>query len=97
VGGRRGAQERPRVPEEYAMNSHYRWVIVADGAFMGCVAIDWSISLAMTLDFMTMGVASFGRGMVMDRFGLRIVLLAGSSTLATGCGFFEVGEFRHKR
>jgi MFS family permease len=86
------------------MNSHYRWVIVAAGAFMGCVAIGsifslpvflqpmslatgWSrtaISLAMTLDFITMGIASFGWGMMMDRFGPRIVLLAGSSIL--GCG-----------
>ena len=80
------------------MNSYYRWVIVAAGAFMGCVAIGsifslpvflqpmsvatgWSrtaISLAMTLDFVTMGIASFGWGMTMDRFGPRIVLLAGS-------------------
>jgi MFS family permease len=86
------------------MNTHYRWVIVAAGAFMGCVAIGsifslpvflqpmsaatgWSrtaISLAMTLDFITMGVASFGWGMVMDRFGPRIVLLAGSSILGIG-------------
>src|SRR5579859_5389908 len=79
----------------------YRWVIVAAGAFMGCVAIGaifslpvflqpmsaetgWSrtaISLAMTLDFVTMGIASFGWGMMMDRFGPRIVLLAGTSIL----------------
>src|SRR5258708_39611308 len=79
----------------------YRWVIVAAGAFMGCVAIGsifslpvflqpisaatgWSrtaISLAMTLDFITMGIASFAWGMAMDRFGPRIVLLAGSSIL----------------
>jgi MFS family permease len=86
------------------MNSHYRWVIVAVGAFMGCVAIGsifslpvflqpmsvatgWSrtgISLAMTLDFFTMGIASFGWGMMMDRFGPRPVLLAGSSILGLG-------------
>jgi MFS family permease len=86
------------------MNSHYRWVIVAAGAFMGCAAIGsifslpvflqpmsvatgWSrtaISLAMTLDFVTMGIASFGWGMIMDRFGPRIVLLAGSSVLGLG-------------
>jgi MFS family permease len=86
------------------MNSHYRWVIVAAGAFMGCIAIGsifslpvflqpmsvatgWSrtaISLAMTLDFVTMGIASFGWGMIMDRFGPRIVLLAGSSVLGLG-------------
>jgi MFS family permease len=86
------------------MNSHYRWVIVAAGAFMGCVAIGsifslpvflqpisaatgWSrtaISAAMTLDFVTMGIASFGWGMIMDRFGPRIVLLAGSSVLGLG-------------
>jgi MFS family permease len=82
----------------------YRWVIVAAGAFMGCVAIGsifslpvflqpmsaatgWSrtaISLAMTLDFVAMGIASFGWGMLMDRFGPRIVLLAGSSILGLG-------------
>src|SRR5579859_4534999 len=82
----------------------YRWVIVAAGAFMGCVAIGaifslpvflqpmsaetgWSrtaISLAMTLDFVTMGIASFGWGMLMDRFGPRNVLLAGSSVLGFG-------------
>ena len=86
------------------MNSNYRWVIVAAGAFMGCVAIGsifslpvflqpmsaatgWSrtaISLAMTLDFVTMGIASFGWGMLMDRFGPRPVLLAGSSVLGLG-------------
>jgi MFS family permease len=82
----------------------YRWVIVAAGAFMGCVAIGsifslpvflqpmsgatgWSrtaISLAMTLNFLAMGVASFGWGMMMDRFGPRNVLLAGSSILGLG-------------
>src|ERR1700688_1824170 len=86
------------------MNSHYRWVIVAAGAFMGCVAIGaifslpvflqpmsqatgWSrtgISSAMTIDFVTMGVASFGWGMAMDRFGPRIVLLCGASVLGLG-------------
>ena len=82
----------------------YRWVIVAAGAFMGCVAIGsifslpvflqpmsvatgWSrsgISLAMTLVFVTMGIASFGWGMMMDRFGPRPILLAGSSLLGLG-------------
>jgi MFS family permease len=85
------------------MRSHYRWVIVAAGAFMGCVAIGsfslpvflqprsqdtgWSrtaISTAMTFDFITMGVASFGWGMVMDRFGPKTVLVAGSSLLGLG-------------
>jgi MFS family permease len=79
-------------------------VIVAAGAFMGCVAIGsifslpvflqpmsaatgWSrtaISLAMTFDFLAMGIASFCWGMMMDRFGPRIVLLAGSSILGLG-------------
>jgi MFS family permease len=86
------------------MKSHYRWIIVAAGAFMGCVAIGsifslpvflqpmsvatgWSrtaISLAMTFDFVTMGIASFGWGMLMDRFGPRLVLLAGSSVMGLG-------------
>ena len=84
--------------------SGYRWVIVAAGAFMGCVAIGsifslpvflqpmsaatgWSrtaISLAMTFDFISMGIASFGWGMLMDRFGPRPILLAGSSILGLG-------------
>jgi MFS family permease len=86
------------------MNSHYRWVIVAAGGFMGCVAIGsifslpvflqpmstatgWSrteISLAMTIVFITMGIAAFGWGMVLDRVGPRPVLLAGSSILGLG-------------
>jgi len=86
------------------MSSNYRWVIVAAGAFMGCIAIGsifslpvflapmsvatgWSrteISVAMTLDFLSMGIASFLWGMAMDRFGPRNVLLAGSSLLGLG-------------
>ena len=86
------------------MSVPYRWVIVAAGAFMGCVAIGsifslpvflqpmsaatgWSrtaISLAMTFNFLSMGIASFGWGMLMDRFGPRIVLLAGSCVLGLG-------------
>ena len=86
------------------MKSHYRWVIVAAGGFMGCVAIGsifslpvflqpmmddtgWSrasISLAMTLDFITMGVASFAWGVAMDRYGPRVVSLAGSILLGLG-------------
>jgi MFS family permease len=86
------------------MNSHYRWVIVAAGAFMGCVAIGsifslpvflqpmsqatgWSrtaISTAMTFDFIAMGLASFGWGMVMDRLGPRVVVLTGSILLGLG-------------
>jgi MFS family permease len=86
------------------MNSYYRWVIVAAGAFMGCIAIGaifslpvflapmsqatgWSrtgISSAMTIDFVAMGVAAFGWGMAMDRFGPRIVLLCGASVLGLG-------------
>ena len=86
------------------MNSSYRWVIVAAGGFMGCVAIGaifslpvflepmsvatgWSrtaISFAMTLDFITMGIAAFVWGMVMDRFGPRVVLLTGSCILGAG-------------
>jgi MFS family permease len=100
------------------MNPNYRWVIVAAGAFMGCVAIGsifslpvflqpmsvatgWSrtaISFAMTLDFITMGIASFGWGMAMDRFGPRIVLLLGSSILGLGLVLASrastVGEFQ---
>ncbi len=86
------------------MNSHYRWVIVGAGAFMGCVAIGsifslpvflapmsvatgWSrtdISLAMTLNFLSMGIAGFGWGIILDRFGPRTVLLCGSTILGLG-------------
>src|SRR5258708_2492006 len=47
----------------------------------------WSragISSAMTLDFLTMGVAGFGWGAASDRFGTRIVVLIGAVLLGTG-------------
>jgi MFS family permease len=43
-----------------------------------------SISSAMTLVFVVMGVSGFGWGMVSDRFGARPVVLAGGVLLATG-------------
>jgi len=75
----------------------YRWVIIAAGALMTCVAAGtmfslavflqpmatatgWSragISSAMTLNFLTMGVAGFVWGAVSDRFGARVVVLCG--------------------
>ena len=86
------------------MNSQYSWVIVAAGAFVGCVTIGsifslpvfvqprslttgWSrtgISSAMTIDFIAISAASFGWGMIMDRFGPRVVLLSGSLLLGLG-------------
>jgi MFS family permease len=50
-------------------------------------ATGWShtgISVAMTLVFVTMGIASFGWGMVMDRIGPRPVVLTGSAILGLG-------------
>jgi len=50
-------------------------------------ATGWSrtgISSAMTLDFVTMGVAAFGWGAVLDRFGPRVVVLSGASLLGLG-------------
>jgi MFS family permease len=50
-------------------------------------ATGWSrtgISSAMTLDFLTMGVAAFGWGALTDRFGPRIVVLAGAILLGLG-------------
>ena len=47
----------------------------------------WSrtaISTAMTLNFLAMGVGSFAWGAVSDRFGTRIVVLAGSVVLGAG-------------
>src|SRR6202158_5110870 len=51
------------------------------------VATGWAragISSAMTLDFLVMGVASFGWGAASDRFGTRIVVLAGAFLLGLG-------------
>jgi MFS family permease len=82
-------------------NLSYRWVIIAAGALMTCVAIGamfslavflqpmsvetgWSragISSAMTLNFLTMGVAGFAWGALSDRFGARVVVLAGGVLL----------------
>src|SRR5690349_22284362 len=50
-------------------------------------ATGWSrtgISFAMTLDFLTMGIAAFGWGALTDRFGPRPVVLAGA--LLSGAG-----------
>ena len=47
----------------------------------------WSragISGAMTLDFLTMGVAGFGWGAIADRFGTRIVVCCGAILLGLG-------------
>ncbi len=82
----------------------YRWVIVAAGGLLGCVAIGamfslpvflrpiaaatgWSItgvSTAMTIAFVAMALGSFAWGSLSDRFGPRIVVLAGSVLLAVG-------------
>ncbi len=92
------ADDRPAAP------SSYRWVIVALGGLMGCVAIGsmfslavflgpisdatgWSraaISGAMTIDFIVMGIAGFAWGAISDRFGVRIVVLAGAVLLGAG-------------
>jgi MFS family permease len=42
------------------------------------------VSSAMTLDFLTMGVAAFGWGALSDRFGTRIVVLSGALLLGLG-------------
>ena len=47
----------------------------------------WSragISSAMTLDFLTMGVAGFGWGAVSDRYGTRVVVVIGAVLLGLG-------------
>ena len=83
---------------------NYRWVVVAAGGLLGCVAIGamfalpvflspmaeatgWSrtgISSAMTIGFLAMAFASIGWGVLVDRFGPRIIVLAGSIVLALG-------------
>ena len=84
----------------------YRWVIVAAGGAMGCVAMGamfslpifirpiaastgWSItgvSSAMTVAFLAMAFGSMIWGGLSDRFGPRIVVLAGAVLLAAGLG-----------
>jgi MFS family permease len=83
-------------------HSHYRWVVVAAGGLLGCVAIGamfslpvflrpiaqdtgWSItgiSSAMTIAFVAMALGSIAWGNLSDRFGPRVVVLAGSLLLA---------------
>jgi MFS family permease len=83
-------------------HAHYRWVIVAAGGLLGCVAIGamfslpvllrpiaqdtgWSVtgvSSAMTIAFIAMAVGSIAWGNLSDRFGPRVVVLAGSLLLA---------------
>ena len=82
--------------------SPYRWVIVAAGGLLGCVAIGvmfslpvllrpiaedtgWSttgVSTAMTIGFLALAFASMIWGGLSDRFGPRVVVLAGSVLLA---------------
>jgi MFS family permease len=47
----------------------------------------WSraaVSSAMTLNFLAMGIAGFGWGALSDRYGARIVVLAGPALLGLG-------------
>jgi MFS family permease len=84
------------------VQSQYRWVIVAAGGLLSCIAIGsmfslpvllqpmaketgWSvtgISAAMTLGFIALAVGSMVWGSLSDRFGPRLVVLAGSVILA---------------
>jgi MFS family permease len=82
-------------------NNRYRWVIVAAGGLIGCVAMGsmfslpvflvpmaeetgWSrtgISAAMTIAFLAMGFGGVVWGSLSDKFGPRIVCLAGTALL----------------
>jgi len=84
------------------MSFSYRWIIVAAGGLLGCVAIGamfslpvflgsivrdtgWSVtgvSSAMTIAFLAMATTSMAWGNLSDRFGTRLVVLAGSCILA---------------
>lgn len=84
------------------INIQYRWVIVAAGGLLGCIAIGamfslpvflqpmaretgWSVtgvSAAMTIGFLAMAAGSMVWGTLSDRFGPRLVVIAGSVVLA---------------
>ena len=86
------------------MSVPYRWVIVAAGGLMGCVAIGsmfslpvflspiaqatgWSrtgLSTAMTINFLALAVTGFGWGILVDRFGPKLVVLSGGVLLGLG-------------
>jgi len=93
---------REIVMSQAVVERPYRWVIVAAGGLLGCVAIGtmfslpvllrpisedtgWSttgISTAMTIGFLALAFGSIVWGSLSDRFGPRIVVLAGSALLA---------------
>ena len=100
-GPENGARSGTIRLQERSMSPSYRWVIVAVGALMTCVALGamfslaiflepiaadtgWSrtgISSAMTLNFLAMAAGAFAWGAISDRFGARIVVLAGAVLL----------------
>jgi MFS family permease len=90
----------------------YRWVIVAAGGLLGCVAMGamfslpvflrpisahtgWSVtgvSTAMTIAFVAIAVGSFAWGSLSDRFGARVVVVAGSVILAASLALASRAE-----
>ena len=99
---RKGITRHPDMFARFKTAANFRWIIVAAGGLLGCIAMGamfslpvfllpmardtgWSvtgISAAMTIGFLSMALCSMAWGSLSDRFGPRLIVMAGSLILA---------------